>query len=102
MQDETIARVQNLRSRILAEKALLSDLDAKLVQPSMKPLLKHASNSLDDVEQLFLGKALEEPRTPAAESKWLDYAELFFQIAVQQRKGLEDILTMYGPGAVAV
>ncbi len=100
MQGEANDRVRKIRSRVLAERALISDLDGQLTDNYLKQLLQRASYTLDDVENVFLGSALQEPRTPAAESTWLGYTEFVLEmIAVPQRKVVQDIVAKFGPNA---
>jgi hypothetical protein len=93
-------RIQKILARILEEKGLVSNLDNTLTDAHLKALLKRASNSLGDVENLFLDtKILQETRTDAALADWLGQAERELQHAVQQRKFVEDIVKKYGPNA---
>jgi hypothetical protein len=63
--------IQQIRTRLHAERKLVSDLDAKIKHDSIKQLLKRASDSLDDVENIFLRRAEQEGRTPDALRRWL-------------------------------
>ena len=95
-------RVQEIRSRVAAERALIADLDGRIKDSYLKRQLQFALCTLDDVENVFLGKALQEPRPPAAESAWFGYAEQVFQIAVHQRKVVEELVATFGPGLISI
>jgi hypothetical protein len=80
------------------QRRLISELDGKLVD--LKPLLKPASNLLDDVEVFFLDATiLQEPRAPEALSRWLDHAARLLQLAVQHREYVEGVVKKFGPNA---
>jgi hypothetical protein len=94
--------IQQIRARLRTERKLISDLDAKIKHDSIKQLLKRPSDSLDDVENVFLRSAERDRRTPEALQKWLSNTDLVFQIVAQQRKVVEAALATYGPDVVAV
>ena len=103
MQKEFEDGVRNLRSKVREERAILADLEGQLKDSYMRQLIQRASYTLDDVENFFLGSLGRESRTPAAESKWMDHAEfVFHQIAVPQRKHVQDIVAKYGPDVIAI
>jgi hypothetical protein len=94
--------IQQIRDRLRTERKLVSELDAKIKHDSIRPLLKRASDSLDDVENIFLRSAEQERRTAEALRKWLSNTDLIFHIAAQHRKVVEDALATYGLEAVAI
>ena len=95
-------RVQEIRSKVVAERALIADLNDRIKDSYLKRQLQFALCTLDDVENVFLGKALQEPRTPAAESAWIGYTEQVFQIAVQQRKVVDELIAKFGPSLISI
>jgi hypothetical protein len=94
--------IQQVRERLRIERELVSELNANLKHDSIRTLLKRASNSLDDVENIFLRSAEEERRTPDALRRWLSTTDLIFGIAAQHRKVVEKALATFGPDVVAL
>jgi hypothetical protein len=93
-------RIQKIRSSILEEDRLVSNLIHTLTDAHLKEVLTLASNWLGDVETYFLNtKILQEPRTEAALALWLGQAERLLQNARQQRQFVEDIVKKYGQNA---
>jgi hypothetical protein len=93
-------RIQKIRSSILEEKRLISNLTQMIIDAHLKDILTLASNWLGDVETHFLNsKILQEPRTEAALALWLGQAERLLQNAMQQRQFVEDIVQKYGQNA---
>jgi hypothetical protein len=99
---ESANLIQHVRDRLTVERKIVSELNATMKNDSMKQLLKRASTSLDDIENIFLRSAEKERRTPEALKKWLSYTDLVFEIAAQQRKVVEKALESFGPDAVAI
>jgi len=97
MNVESNPHVQDIRARVARERTVIAELSPKL--GDLKQLLKHAEHRLDDVEGFFLGKVLQEPRTPQALAIWLGNAELVLQMAVQQREYVEGLVKKYGADA---
>jgi hypothetical protein len=98
LQVEANERVQEIRSRAQHERVLISELDGKLAD--LKPLLKPASNLLDDVEGFFLdAKIMQEPRSGDALARWLGHAEMVLQRAVQHREYVEGLVKKFGTNA---
>lgn len=95
-------RTHEIQSKVVAEMAAVSELDGKLEDSYLKQMLRHALNMVGDVESFFLRSARQEPRTPDALSKWLDNAEAALQIAIQQRKLVENVIAKYGPNAQSI
>jgi len=84
-------------------KDWIDKLTTEKVQTYIRQLIQRTSCTLDDVENFFLGSLDRESRTPAAESKWIGYAEfVFYPIAVPQRKQVQDIVAKYGPDFIAI
>ncbi len=103
MHKEFQDRVRDLRSKVREERAILADLDGQLKDSYVRHLIQRASYTVDDAENFFLGSLGRESRTPAAESKWTDNADfVFHQIAVPQRKHVQDIVAKYGPDVIAI
>ncbi len=103
MRTETYDRVQSIRSKVLAGKASISDLNAQLADNTdnyVKQLLRQGSNWLDHVEALFLGSLQHErkpPRTLAEESRLLDHAGFFLEkIALPRLKAVQDMVAKFG------
>ncbi len=94
--------IQRVRDRLSAERKIVSELNATMKNDSIKLLLKRASDSLDDVENIFLLSAEKERRTPEALRMWLSATDLIFEIAARQRKVVEKALATFGPDAVAI
>ena len=94
--------IKKVRDRLRTERELVSELNAKVKHDSIRTLLKRASNSLDDVENIFLRSAEQERRTPDALRKWLSTTDLIFAIAAQHRKVVEKALATFGPDVVAI
>src|ERR1700720_4122590 len=95
--------IQPVRDRLAAERKIVSELNATIKNDSIKLLLlKRSSNSLDDVENIFLLSAETERRTPEELMRWLSTTDLIFEIAAQQRKVVEKALTTFGPNAIAI
>jgi hypothetical protein len=101
MNNEDGALIQGIRDHVNAERRLIAEVEAKINHPSMKPLLKRASDTLDDVESVFLRGAEKEPRSSDGLRKWLSGTPAMFTIAEQQRKVVEDAIANYGPDVMA-
>jgi hypothetical protein len=99
MQSEGNDRVQEIRSKVLAERGLVSTLAGQISDSGLKQQLQQASDWLDEVEDVFLQSAVQEPRSPDALSRWLSHAELPLQWAVQRRKKMQEIVATYGSNA---
>ena len=101
MHSETNDRIQIIRSKVLAGKASISDLNAQVTDNYVKQLLQQASNWFDDVEVQFLRNLQHDPippRTVAEESIWLDHAEFFLErVAVPHLKAVQDMAVKFGP-----
>ena len=103
MQKESEDRVLDLRYKVREERAILADLEAKYKNSYIMQLIQRTSWTLDDVENFFLGSLDRQSRTPAYESKWIGNAQfVFYQIAVPQRKQVEDIVAKYGPDVISI
>jgi uncharacterized protein YeeX (DUF496 family) len=94
--------IRQVRTRLHAERKLVSDLDPKIKHDSIRQLLRRASSSLDDVDNIFLRSAEQERRTPDALRRWLGNTYLIFHIAAQQRRVVKGALAMYGPDVMAI
>ncbi len=106
MHSQTNDRIQRIRSKVLAGKASISDLNAQITDNYVKQLLQHASNWFDDVEVHFLKNLQHDrkpPRTLAEESRWLDHAEFFLErVAVSQLKAVQDMVARFGPNIQSI
>ena len=102
-QKESEYRVQDLRNELYEERTILADLEGQLIASYMRQWIQRITHTLDDVENFFLGSLDRESRTPTAKSKWIGHAEfVFHQIAVPQRKQVQDIVAKYGPSVIAI
>jgi hypothetical protein len=101
---QSAERISQIRSKVREERALLSDLEQKLTDDEMKGvLLAPALRRLDEVEGFFLDqKTLDEPRTEAALSRWLDGAERELASAVKCRTQAEETFRQFGPNVKIV
>jgi hypothetical protein len=98
MQDDQ--SIEQIQSKVDAQRAIVSALDAKITDSALKLHLQQAAHWLHDVENVFLRSAREEKRTPEALTRWLSYAaEAPLQWAMNRRKHVEDIVAKYGPNA---
>jgi hypothetical protein len=92
------ALIQQIRSKVAAERAVVAELNAKLSDSYIKKnMLGQATNRLNDAET-YLRHALK-PSTPPDFAMWIAAAELTLQIAAQHRKDVEHIVAKYGPDA---
>jgi len=92
-------RISQIRSKVREERALLSELEHKIADEEVKKvLLGPASLRLDQVEGFYLDqKTLDEPRSEAAWSKWLDGAERELASAIKCRAQAEETIRKFGP-----
>lgn len=95
-------RIREIQSKVSEERLLISELEAKIKNPSLKSLLRGPSFTLDDLENLFIASALRETRTKDALTVWLDHAEFFLSLAKQERKAVEEMTATYGPDATLI
>jgi hypothetical protein len=95
-------RIQQIQSRVEAERAHLSALDAQIKDQYLRRNLEEATHWLDDVENVFLRSARQQERTPDAFTRWLSYAEQPLAWAIARRKELEEIVAKYGPNAQTI
>ena len=95
------ARREEMRSQVAAKKAVATSLREQFKSDRLKAEVKMAWNWLNDVEVLFLNQL--DDRTPAQESRWLDYAGFYFhQFAIPTLHRLERIMETHGPNAELV
>jgi len=99
MQSEGNDRIQELRSKVLAERVLISTLAVQISDSGLRQQLHQALHWLDTVEDVFLESAVQKPRTPDALSRWLFHANLPLQWAAHRRKKIQGIVATYGPNA---
>jgi hypothetical protein len=92
-------RIDQIRSKVREERTLLSQLEQKIADDEVKKvLLGPASLRLDQVERFFLDqKTLDEPRSEAALSKWLEGAERELASAIKCRAQAEETIRKFGP-----
>ena len=103
MNKEIQDRIQFLREKIRHERTIIASLESQLKDSYMKQLIQGASNTLDDVEDFFLGSLERESRSPSAESNWIANAEfVFHQLAVPQRQHVQNIIEKYGPDVISI
>ena len=92
-------RISRSRSKVSHERALLAKLEEKIAVEEMKQvLLGPAWLRLDQVDGFYLDqKRLDEPRSEAAWSRWLDGAEREFASAVKCRGQPEETIRKAWP-----
>jgi hypothetical protein len=89
-------RIPQMRARVWEERQLLHELNEKFRASGATQLLKPAWLSLGYVENFFLSeKVLQEQRSPAQLSEWLDLADEYLAAAVMQRRFYEEKLERY-------
>ncbi len=86
------ARIGDIRAKVREERELLSNVEQKIADDWVKKvLLGPASLRLDQVEGFYLDqKRLDEPRSEATLSKWLDGAERELASAIKCREQAEE------------
>lgn len=95
--------VRDLRSRMAAETRTLRELEKQFQHPYFKKRALRASNDAEEAEIMFLRPLEKENwRDVQQELAAVGYAEAIFQMAVSQRKQLEEVIAKYGPTAVVV
>ena len=94
-------RISQIRSKVREERALLSELEHKIADEEVKKvLLGPASLRLDQVEGFYLDqKTLDEPRSEAVWSRWLDGAERELASAIKCRAQAQETIRKFGPDA---
>ena len=97
MDEEVIAVLTDLRSRVQAERAAIADLAASLTQQPMRDFLQQASNHADDAEGILIG--VEKSFTP-----WvlIGGARTFLGLATQHRQRVEQYRSTYGPNVTLI
>jgi hypothetical protein len=100
MLEESQERVRELRDRIAKEVAVLADLEATLESPYLKGKARRAVSDCKEVDLMFLRTFDESTRTPFEEIQGLGCAEMIFQMAISERKQLQEVLKKYGPTVV--
>jgi hypothetical protein len=95
-------RIQEIQCKVDSERAAVAALDARISDAGVKQRVRQASFWLDDVEHLFLQSARHETRTPEAFARWLSYAEIPLQWAMERRKQIEELIAKNGPNAVTI
>jgi hypothetical protein len=91
--------MQEIQSRVDAEKARLSVLDGRIKDANLRRDLQEAVQWLDDVENIFLHSARQEASGPDALARWFKYAEQALVWAIARRQELDEIVAKYGPDA---
>jgi hypothetical protein len=95
--------VRDLRARMSTETKTLKELERQFQHPYFKKRAMRPINDVEEAEIMFL--------RPLERENWCDvqqelaavgYAETIFQMAVSQRKQLEEVMAKYGPTAVVV
>lgn len=86
-------RILQMRVRVWEERQLVRELNEKFKASAATQLLGPAWLSLGYVDNFFLSEGLlQEQRSPAQLSEWLDLAEEYLAAAVTQRKFYEEKL----------
>ncbi|MEX2260639.1 MAG: hypothetical protein WD696_01740 [Bryobacteraceae bacterium] len=86
-----------IRTRATGLREAVSALDSRIKDAYVKSRLRFVANTTDDVTRWFVGTALEERRTPAELSRWLDAAEYILAIAEHEYKSVSEIVEKVGP-----
>ena len=94
--------IQEIQSKVDAERAQVAALDGQLSDSGLKKQLQQATSWLDDVENIFLLSARQEKRTPEALGRWLSYAVVPLDWAIQRRKQLQRNVANYGHNAQTI
>jgi hypothetical protein len=103
MHREAEDAVRNLRGRMSAETKTLKELEQKFQHPYFKKRASRAINDAEEAEIMFLRPLEKENwRDVQQEMAAVGYAEMIFQMAVAQRKHLEELMAKYGPTATVV
>lgn len=103
MHTESEEAARELRARMAAETATLKKLGNDFQHPYFKKRAERAINDAEEAEIMFLRPLENESwRNAQQELNAIGYAEMIFQMAVAQRRQLEEILAKYGPTAVVV
>ena len=92
-------RMQQIQSRVDAERAHLSALDTQLKNPNLRLSLQEAVHWLNDVETIFLRSARKGQRTADALARWFSYTEQPLAWAIARRQELQEIVARYWPDA---
>lgn len=94
--------VRALRARIAEELARLRDLENQFEDSYFKKRAQRTASDLQEADSVFLCPLREESwRDSLQEARAISYAKALFQMALSQRKQLEDILKKYGPTVAA-
>jgi hypothetical protein len=89
-------RIPQMRVRVWEERQLVRELNEKFKASGATELLRPAWLSLGYVDNFFLSEeVLQESRSPAQLSDWLDLADEYLAAAVTQRKFYEEKLERY-------
>jgi hypothetical protein len=92
--DET-EELGRIKAILDAERSSIATLDGDIKSPYLKRRLQAASFTLDDVEQFCFRDGLDRPLEA------LEFARTFINIAVSQRKAVQDMIDKFGPHAIA-
>jgi hypothetical protein len=102
MNTETVRALQELRGRMATECARLKELDSKFEHPYFRKIAQRAVSDCEDAEIMFLWPLERESwRNLDQELNAIRYADIVFQLAISQRKFLEETIAKYGPSVVA-
>ena len=103
MHSQSVEAIRELRGRMADESARLKELQIKFQHPYFRKRTQRALTDCEEAEIMFLRPLEKENwRDVHQESQAISYAEMIFQMAVSQRKQLEEVMTKYGPTAVVV
>jgi hypothetical protein len=94
-------RVAAIRKTLAAKIEIVAELEATVKDTPFRKQLQLARNWLEDIENFYLS-ALNQERTPEAESTWLDYAENSLKVAILQLKSVQDAVAKYGPNVTTI
>jgi len=95
--------VRELRARMAAESRTLKTLETQFQHPYFKGQAQRAIKTCEEAEIMFLRPVERENwRDAHQEAQAVGYADAIFQLAVVQRRQLQEIMDKYGPTAVVV
>ena len=99
MRSKNAERITQIRFKVRRERALVADLDRRIIDCELKrALLLPAIGHLDDAERLHLAKAiLHDARSLEA----LDCAQASLNAAVEHRRHAEATVEKFDPDAMS-
>jgi hypothetical protein len=97
MRSKNAERITQIRFKVRRERALVADLERRIIDCELKRvLLQPAISHLDEAEHLHLAKAILQV---ARALETLDRAQASLDAAVERRRHAEVTVEEFGPGA---